>query len=169
VIYVDIDAVAVAVATSILTGNERAVAIRADLRSPEALLTALVETGLVDLSEPVALLMVAVLHLIPDTDRPADAVKVLQAAIAPGSHLAISHLTSAGRPQETAELSSAVARRDGVSLVFRSRADIESFFGDFTLLAPGLTELSKWRPDPAELATGLAGSSLILAGLARKD
>jgi SAM-dependent methyltransferase len=169
VVYVDIDAVAVAHATAILTGNDRATAIRGDFRAPEPMLDAVKQTGLIDLSQPVGLLMVAVLHLVPDSGGPAAAVAELRSAIAPGSHLVISHLTSAERPQETARLSSEVAQRDRVSLVFRSREQIESFFGDFELAAPGLTKLSDWRPDPAEVEAGSMGSSLFLAGVGRKD
>ena len=169
VVYVDIDAIAVAHASSLLTGNDRAIAIRGDLRTPDVLLADLGATGLVDLSEPVGLMMVAVLHLIPDRDRPADHVAGLRDAVAPGSRLVVSHLTSAERPQETARLSSEVAQRDKVSLVFRAKDDIEAFFGDFTLVPPGLTQLSQWRPDPAEDAAGSRGSSLYLAGVGHKD
>jgi hypothetical protein len=169
VVYVDIDAVAVAHATSILAGNQRAVAIRGDLRTPDAMLDGVKQTGLIDLSEPVGLLMVAVLHLVPDDDHPAEAVANLRAKVAPGSALVISHLTSAERPRETSRLSASVAQRDRVSLVFRPRADIEGFFGDFPLLPPGLVKLSQWRPDPAELDAGSPGGSLYLAGVGAKN
>jgi hypothetical protein len=168
VVYVDIDAVAVAHATAILAGNPHAIAIRGDLRAPEALLADLERTGLVDLSRPVGLLMVAVLHLVPDEGRPGEAAAVLRDAVAPGSHLVISHLTSARRPEETARLSSEVAQRDRISLVFRPQEQIASFFGDFSLVEPGLVELSRWRPDPLEHDAGPAGSSLYFAGVGRK-
>lgn len=168
VVYVDIDAVAVAHATSILAGNDRAVSVRGDLRAPEALLADLGNTGLVELDEPVALLMVAVLHLVPDTDAPAAAVEALRDAVVPGSHLVISHLTSARRPGEVARLSSEVAQRDRISLVFRPRDAIQAFFGDFSLVPPGLEHLSAWRPDAAEQDAGPTGSSLYLAGVGRK-
>jgi S-adenosyl methyltransferase len=167
VVYVDIDAVAVAHATAILAGNERAIAIRSDVRSPQTLLTDVESTGLVDFGKPVAVLMVALLHLMPDSDQPAEAVATLRNAIAPGSQLVISHLTSEQRPEETARLSSEVAQRDRISLVFRSRQGIASFFGDFSLVPPGLSQLSDWRPDDAE--AGAAGSSLFLAGVGLKD
>lgn len=169
VVYVDIDAVAVAHATSILEGNDRAVAIRGDFRSPATMLDAVKQTGLINLSEPVGLLMVAVLHLVPDEGHPAEAVASLREAVAPGSHLVISHLTSAERPQETARLSAEVAQRDRVSLVFRPREAIEAFFGDFPLVPPGLVQLAQWRPDPTELDAGSLGSSLYFAGVGRKN
>jgi SAM-dependent methyltransferase len=167
VVYVDIDAVAVAHATAILAGNANAVAVRGDLRTPGALLASVDRTGLIDLARPVGLLMVAVLHLLPDTDAPVEATAALRDAVAPGSHLVISHLTSERRVAETAMLSSAVARRDRVSLVFRPRAEIAAFFGDFQLVSPGLVDVSEWRPNPAEHETHRA-SSLYLAGIGRK-
>jgi hypothetical protein len=169
VVYVDIDAVAVAHATSILSGSEHAVAIRGDFRTPDKLLADVARTGLVDFGQPVALLLVALLHLVPDGDGPAGATSVVRDAIARGSHLVISHLTSAERPAETSRLSSEVAQRDRISLIFRSRAEIQAFFGDFSLVDPGLVQLSDWRPDDVELDAGSSGSSLYLAGVGRKD
>ena len=169
VVYVDIDAVAVAHARVILAGNENAIVVQGDFRAPEALLGDLRDTGLLDLDQPVALLMVALLHLIPDEQGPAPATAALRDAVAPGSHLVISHLTSERRPEETARLSSEVAQRDRISLVFRPREDIAAFFGDFTLVDPGLVQLSDWRPDPAEQEAGPTGSSLYYAGVGRKD
>jgi SAM-dependent methyltransferase len=169
VVYVDIDAVAVAHATAILNGNDKAMAIRGDFRSPDTMLDAVKQTGLIDLGEPVALLMVALLHLVPDSGNPAAAVATLRGSVAPGSALVISHLTSDERPQETARLSASVAERDRVSLVFRSGSDIEAFFGDFDLVPPGLSKLSHWRPDSAEAEAGPGGNSLFLCGVGRKD
>ena len=62
----------------------------------------------------------------------------LRDALPPGSHVVISHLTREHRPDEASRLSSDAARKDGISLVFRTRAEIEAFFGDFELLPPGL-------------------------------
>jgi hypothetical protein len=117
----------------------------------------------------VAVLLVALLHLVPDGEGPARATSVVRDAIARGSHLVISHLTSAERPAETSRLSSEVAQRDRISLIFRSRAEIQAFFGDFSLVDPGLVQLSDWRPDDVELDAGSSGSSLYLAGVGRKD
>jgi hypothetical protein len=166
VAYVDIDAVAVAHATSILAGNDRTTAIRGDVRAPEGVLDEVAKTGLIDLSKPVGLLMVALLHMIPDEGHPAEAARVLRDAIAPGSYVVISHLTSAGRP-ETAGLSAEVAKRDRISLVFRTPEEIAGFFGDFEFVLPGLVKVSDWRADPAENQAGLRGS-LLLGGVARK-
>jgi SAM-dependent methyltransferase len=169
VVYVDIDAVAVAHAKSILRGNDRAVSIRGDFRTPEVMMDSVKQTGLIDLSQPVGLLMVALLHLVPDRDRPAEAVATLREMVAPGSHLVISHMTNDERVDETARLSAEVAQRDRVSLVFRPGTEIEAFFGDFSLVPPGLTRVSQWRPDPAERDAGPLSRSLFLVGVGRKS
>lgn len=168
VVYVDIDAVAVAHATAILDGNDNATAVRGDLRTPDALLADIDRTGLIDLTRPVGLLMVAVLHLLPDDDGPAEATRTLRDVVAPGSHLALSHLTSERGAEQTARLSSAVARRDRVSLVFRPRAQITAFFGDFALVPPGLVDVAEWPAHAVDRETGRTGTSLILAGVGRK-
>lgn len=165
VVYVDIDAVAVAHATAILAGNDRAVALRGDVRTPDALLADVERTGLIDFSRPVGLLMVALLHLLPDSDAPAAAATRLRDTLAPGSFLVLSHLTSDRRPEETALVSSAVARRDRVSLVFRPGPEIAAFFGDLTLEPPGLVSVSDWRPDPERPDP----PSLMLGGVGRRD
>ncbi len=85
---------------------------------------------------------------------------------APGSHLALSHLTAERDADRTARLSSAVARRDRVSLVFRPRAQIAAFFGDFALVPPGLVDVARWPA--AERGTERTGAPLILAGVGRK-
>ena len=169
VVYVDIDAVAVAHAKEILVGNDNATAIRGDLRTPQALLADLDRTGLIDLTRPVGLLMVAVLHLLPDGDGPAEATAALRDAVAPDSHLVISHLTSERNAEQTARLSSAVARRDRVSLVFRPRAEIAGFFGDFALVPPGLVNVAEWHAGAVGRETERSGNALYLVGVGRKD
>jgi SAM-dependent methyltransferase len=146
VVYVDIHAVAVAHATAILEGTANTAAVRGDVRTPEALLADLGRTRLIDLDEPVGLLMVALLHLLPDTDAPAAATAALRDAVAPGSHLVISHLTSERSPEQTARLSSEVARRDRVSLVFRPRSGIAVSFGGFPLVPPAWSTCPSGAP-----------------------
>jgi S-adenosyl methyltransferase len=168
VVYVDIDAVAVAHASAILAGNERTIAVRGDVRSPGPVIADIERTGLIDFSRPVGLLMVALLHLLPDDEGAAAAAAAFREALAPGSYLVISHLTSSHRPQDADRLSSQVQQRDRISLVFRPREQIESFFAGFELLAPGLVQVAQWRPDPDLDGEESSGSSLILAGVGRK-
>jgi hypothetical protein len=152
VAYVDIDAVAIAHASTILAGNDRAIAVRGDLRTPHAVLTDPSLTTFIDLSEPVAVLMVAVVHLLTDEDAAAAAVAAVQDGIAAGSHLVITSLTSSHRPGDVTRLTG-VAARDRIWLIPRPRAWIESLFGDFSLVPPGLVQVADWRPQPDPVPT----------------
>jgi hypothetical protein len=102
VVYVDLDSVAVAHARMILAGNPHAAVIHADLRHPDLVLAHRDLRSLPDLDQPVALLTVAVLHFVPDTDNPGDIVAAYRQALAAGSHLVISHATSDGQHQAQA-------------------------------------------------------------------
>jgi hypothetical protein len=166
--YVDIDAVAVAHAQAILAGNERAAAIEGDLRTPDVLLADPRLRKLIDLDQPVGVLLVAVLHLLGDADDPRGVVAAIRDAIAPGSYIVISHLTSAQRPEDAAQLESA-RERTGVGIYFRSRDEIMSLFDGLTLVEPGVVELPLWRPESANDVHEEPGRSLGLAGVGRRD
>ena len=169
VAYVDIDPVAVAHAEVILADNPRAAAIQADARFPEALLANARLREVIDLDQPVGVLMVAVLHLFTDEDRPAAVVDSIRAATAPGSYLVISHLSSAKRPEDAARLGNHSAGRNGVPIIFRSFAEIATLFDGLTMVEPGLVELPQWRPETAADVAEAPGRSLGLAGVGRRD
>ena len=166
VAYVDIDPVAVAHARAILADHPHAIALRGDLRSPTPLLAEPELLKFIDFDQPVAVLLVAVLHLLTDDDDPRTAVATLRDAMAPGSYLAVSHLSSAHRPEAAARLAEHSAQRSRVPITFRPRAEIEAFFEGFTMVEPGLVELPAWRPDTD--APVDAPRSLGLAGVGRR-
>ncbi|SCE84299.1 SAM-dependent methyltransferase [Micromonospora mirobrigensis] len=147
VVYVDSDEVAVAYARRLLPEDGRTVAVRGDLRAPDEILADPQVRGLIDLAEPVAVLVVAVLHFVPDADDPYAAVARLRAATVPGSLLALSHLTMDGAPATAARQGQAVYRRSSAPLVPRSYAEVERFFDGYDLVEPGLVRLAQWRPD----------------------
>ncbi|MEO3824423.1 SAM-dependent methyltransferase [Actinomadura sp. B10D3] len=149
VVYVDNDDVAVAHSRSILAGNERAAVIQADMRDPGAILADPKLKGLIDLSEPVAFLLVAALHLIKHEEDPAGIVATLRDAAAPGSHLVISHLTDEAQPGKTAAIGKLYNRATSPA-VPRSHAEILRFFDGWDLLDPGLVYVPLWRPDEGE-------------------
>jgi SAM-dependent methyltransferase len=146
VVYVDRDEVAVLHSQAILAINQNAVAIQADLRTPRQILENPEVTRMLDLSLPVALLLVAVLHFLPDQDDPASLVAVLRDALAPGSYLVISHGTTDDQPQHVA---GAMAHYDQTTAPFRPRGyqEVLRFFDGFDLIDPGLVYVSLWRPD----------------------
>jgi len=187
VAYVDCEPVAVAHSTCLLRehGDERRhVAIHADLRDPHRLWSRIAETGVIDLDQPLALLLIAVLHFeqppAPGTGSTEDlgpsVVATYRDLLAPGSHLAISHVTTDGVPAEGAALLADAQRRyaeAGTGVIFRDRSEITALFGDFDLLEPGVTWTPQWHPEEAgpddqTVRTGNASESLILAGAAQK-
>lgn len=168
--YVDIDSVAVAHAGAILAGDDRAGVIEGDLRTPGVLLGDPRLRALIDLDQPVAVLMVAVLHLLGDADEPAKIVATIRDALVPGSYIVISHLTSAQRPEDAERLSGTQAvRRTGVPIFFRSRPEIEALFDGLTVIDPGVVELPLWHPESDDDVYEQPGRSLGLAGVGRRD
>jgi SAM-dependent methyltransferase len=167
VVYVDIDPVAVAHSREILAGNERATVIQEDLRRPDAILSHPEVTRLLDFSQPVAVLIVAVLHFIPPADRPEKILRTLRAALAPGSHLVLSQASDDGR-SGTGERAEAerVYRRTDNQLWIRSRAELVTLFDGFDLVDPGVVWVPQWRPESPEQAED-AERSVFVGGVGR--
>jgi SAM-dependent methyltransferase len=152
VVYVDHDPVAVAHSRAVLEGNEATAVVAADLRSPCDILDSAEVARLIDPERPVALLLVAVLHFLEDSDEPAKAVAEFRDALAPGSLLVLTHASTEGGPRrpEEGERVQNVYRSASSPLVMRSRAEVERFFDGFDLVEPGLVSPPLWRPDGAE-------------------
>lgn len=169
VLYVDIDPVAVVHSRTILAGRERAGAIEGDLRKSEDLIAKVREIGLIDFDEPVGLLLIAVLHLVQDADDPAGKVAALREAVAPGSFIAISHLSSEMRPEDAGKLGAHSAKETRVGIQFRSKDAIVEMFQGWGMVSPGVVELPSWRPESERDQHEKPGQSLGLAGVARKE
>lgn len=152
VVYVDIDPVAVAHAQSLLVSNDRAAAIEGDLRRPDAILDHFLVRDVIDFGQPVALLMLAVLHFVPEEADPAGIIARFRGVMVPGSYLALSVLSSHYRVPEEAEAGEAAYRDANTPLTVRHIDDIERLLDGFDLVPPGVVALPRWRPDPAELA-----------------
>ncbi|WP_433154821.1 SAM-dependent methyltransferase [Actinomadura nitritigenes] len=149
VVYVDNDDVAVAHSRSILAGNDRATVVQADMRRPAEILEHAELNRVVDLSRPVAFLLVAALHLVKDDEDPAGIASALRDAGAPGSHLVLSHLTHEAQPGKTAAIGKLYDRATSPA-VSRSHAEILRFFDGWDLLDPGLVYVPLWRPDDGD-------------------
>lgn len=147
VVYVDSDAVAVTHSRSILADAPNAEVLRADLRDPDSVLADPIVTSLLDFSQPIAVLMIAVLHFVADEDDPAEVVAAYRDATAPGSYLAITHATSDYKP-ELARRAEAVYTRASHQIRYRSRPQILDMLAGYELVEPGLADLILWRPDP---------------------
>jgi len=167
VMYVDIDPVAVAHSRAILAGDKRVGVLQADLRRPEEILGHPEVHRLLDFDQPIAVLLVAMLHQIRDEDDPERIVGQLRDAIVPGSYLVISHGTAESRPQAAAE-GVQMLRRSGVQATLRTREQVERLFAGFELVEPGVVWAPQWRPDVPEDVDDHPERSIMLAGAGRK-
>jgi trans-aconitate methyltransferase len=169
VVYVDNDALVLAHARARLAGGKNTTVIGADLRKPADVLSDPELLTLIDLAQPTAVLMVAVLHFVSDPEDAPAIVARIRDALAPGSYLAISLGTSDGvDPAKIADVQR-VYRSSTAQLTFRSRIQIEQLFDGFELVEPGLVRLPRWRPE-SELAAYAErrGSEWMLSGVGRK-
>jgi len=144
--YVDIDPVAVAHSRAMLAGNDYVAVLHADVREPQKILADPALLRLLDLSEPVAILLAGVMHFIHDEDDTPGIVAQLRDAVAPGSYAVISHVTYEDQPPEVLEAQK-LSARTATEIVLRSKAEILAQFRGFTLVEPGLVHLPLWRPD----------------------
>ena len=174
VVYVDHDPVVVRHAEALLA-TPRTEALSGDLTRPAEILADAAATGVIDLARPVAVLIIGILHFISDEADPASAIAALRRAIAPGSYLALSHIQLAPGQLDGDEPITAVTRelkqaRKGIphGNGGRSRDEIAAFFGDMTLVPPGLTEVWDWHPDPDQVVQR-SDVMTFLGGVAKKD
>ncbi|HVV23325.1 MAG TPA: SAM-dependent methyltransferase [Pseudonocardiaceae bacterium] len=184
VVYIDNEPVAVAHSQMLLEQHgdpKRHAAINADLRDPEGLWQQVRATGVIDVDQPVALLMIAVLHVRqigPNGDDIGDAVlSRYRELVVPGSYLAISQLTMDGVTAEMdghlADLKRMYDTSSSSQAIFRDRAGIEALFGDFEIVDPGVTWTPLWHPEESSpsapsVTFAQANDSAILCGIGRK-
>lgn len=149
VVYVDIDPVAVSESQELLQGNPRHAAIWGDLRDPQPILDHAQVRSVIDFSQPVGLLLVSVLHLVPGEVH--EPVAKLVSALAPGSFVVFTHglLDVTHEQHANSEAMADVYRqRTATPLTLRPRHEIERFAEGLEFVPPGLTFISSWRPDP---------------------
>jgi len=147
IVYADNDPLVLLHARALLTSSPEGVCdyIDGDLREPDKVLDQAART--LDFTQPVALMLLGIVHHIPDTDQACSIVQRLTAALAPGSYLAINHSTSA---VHGAAMEEAVAHWNRVgtpSMTLRTPQQIARFFDGLDLLEPGVVSCSRWRPD----------------------
>lgn len=164
VVYVDHEPVVLGYARELLTGESgRTDYVDADARDTEKMLEAAART--LDFREPVGVMMIAMLHCVPDSDDPWAIVRKIAAAVPPGSYLALTHPTRDFQPEATG---AAVSRLNEVmreKLTFRPREQVLRFFGGLDLVEPGLVRAPEWHPDSPETA---ANPAQMWGGVARK-
>lgn len=164
VVYVDLDPVAVAHGQAILSDNPRALSIEADLRRPAEILYHPQVLDLLDFSQPVAVLLMAVLHFVVDDDGPAGIVGQIRDCLAPGSYIAISHVTDADHKQEIEKIRQLYDHTPTPGQP-RTQKQIEELLAGLEIVEPGVVEVADWHPDPGADAPR---SELILGAVGRK-
>ncbi|HZB29524.1 MAG TPA: SAM-dependent methyltransferase [Streptosporangiaceae bacterium] len=148
VVYVDNDPIVSAHGRALLADSGSTTVVQADLRDPDSIVRHDEVRRLVDLDRPVALLLLGILHFIADEDDPYGIVERLRASLVPGSYLIFSHLTGDADPIKAEEAMDVWRRSPGTPPTLRDRAQVERFFGDFDILAPGIVPPDQWRPEP---------------------
>jgi hypothetical protein len=150
IVYVDNDPIVLVHARALLTSRpEGATAyLDADLRDPGRILRSEEVRGTLDLTRPVGLSLIAILHFLPDDTDPYGLVATLLDALPSGSYLTISHAT-ADFAGPLADEAAEVYRARGIPAQARSRAEVAGFFDGLDLVAPGVAVAHRWRPDEA--------------------
>ncbi|GAB1339446.1 SAM-dependent methyltransferase [Streptomyces sp. E-15] len=144
VAYVDNDPIVAAHGNALLSRSGTTRIVLGDLRDPRTVLDHPGVRQLIDFEQPVALLLVAILHFLSEADRPAEIVATLRDALPAGSFLVLSHATGDFADRSDAQ---AVYTNATASLNLRTRAQVERFFDGFELVEPGLAQVPFWRPD----------------------
>ena len=167
VVYTDNDPMVLTHARALLTSSPggRTAYIDADLRNPGTVLGAKELTDTLDLGQPVAVMLLAVLHLVPDDAVAYSTVDALVKAAPSGSYLVISHATGDFWPREQVDAANATNKAHNVDFRFRSHAEVSRFFTGLDLVEPGIVPVAEWRPDGGPTAERT--DSNIWAGVAR--
>ncbi|MFD4833952.1 SAM-dependent methyltransferase [Streptomyces uncialis] len=162
VVYVDNDDAAALHAAELLADDPLSEAVQGDLRDVDGVLGHPGVRRLIDFDEPVALLFLSVLQFIPDEDDPRALVARYRDALAPGSHLALSHATDEGLTAQAPGITE-IYSRSANPIRYRSRDFVLGLFDGFDLVRPGLAKLMEWRPDGTpeerELAARVHGAA----------
>jgi O-methyltransferase involved in polyketide biosynthesis len=167
IVYADNDPLVLAHARALLTSAPEGACdyVDGDLREPDKILAKAART--LDFTKPVALMLLGIVHHIPDTQQAYSIVRHLVAALAPGSFLTVNHSTSA---IHGAAMEEAVAHWNRVgtpSMTLRTPQQITRFFDGLDLLPPGVVSCSQWRPDPSPTG-GQPAAVDEFCGVARK-
>ena len=164
IVYVDTDPLVLVHARALLTSTDQGCCdyLDADLRDTPAIVAGAART--LDLAQPVAVLLLAILHFIPDADDPARIVATLTRALAPGSFVAITQLTGDFAPSQVTAGIAAYNTVVPAGVVARTHSQVTALFGGLPLVAPGVVPVTEWRPSPTSASPCPAD---LYAGLAR--
>jgi SAM-dependent methyltransferase len=166
IVYVDNDPVVLTHARALLTSDPAGATdyiIDADLRDPRGILAR--AERLLDFGRPVALMLIAVLHLLDDEDDPYRIVETLLESLPPGSYLAMSHPAKDINAEAMARMAESLNKMMAEKVTWRDNPAVAKFFNGLELVDPGMVQASKWRPASQSEA---ASPAALWAGVARK-
>jgi SAM-dependent methyltransferase len=146
VAYVDNDPIVLAHSRALLSSTDRTFTIQADVREPDAILGHPVVRTMLDFERPIALMFVGLLYFVDDDEDPWSLVARYRDALAPGSHLLLSHVVDTPQTREAAKAYESATSR----LTPRSAERIEALFDGWTVVEPGIVPVHDWRPDGGE-------------------
>ena len=156
VVYVDNDPMVLAHARALLSSSTQGATayLDADLRDTGKILEAARDT--LDFTKPIAVMLIAVLHLIREADDPAAIIAQLVEAVPPGSALVISHVPNDMHMGAMSDMSDRLNRLLSQPSTYRGRTQVTSFFAGLELVDPGVVPIQQWRPDSEEEAAAIA-------------
>jgi hypothetical protein len=159
-------------ARALLTSDARGrtAYLDADLRDPGRILAAQELLDTIDLTQPVALSVIAVLHFVPVENDQYGIIRTLVDALPSGSYLTMSYLTADRNPDQVPKLVSAY-QAQGIDVTARTQAEVAQFFRGLDLITPGIVPLHLWRPDDPAAAgdpATEAGGNIVWSAVAQK-
>lgn len=173
VVYVDVDPIAVTHGQALLASNQNATVVEADARDMEHLLAHTEVRRLLDFSQPVGVLLVALLHFIPDAQAARKVLACLQHSVESGSYFVFSHALSKPTRVLTPEglvAATSVYERSTAAFSARTEAEIERLIAGLDLVDPGLVYVPLWRPESADdVLLNEPERSAVLAAVGRKN
>lgn len=157
IVAVDYDPVVIAHSNAMLNGLPGVSVLRGDVRDPDDIVDRVLADALIDFEQPVAVLLVGVLHFVMDDEKPAEIVRRLHARLAPGSFIVFTH-GAAESQREFIERSSSDTEGSPAQVAYRTVDEVRALFDAFELLEPGVVPIQEW------LADDLPKTNLILLG-----
>ncbi|ONI84606.1 hypothetical protein ALI22I_29100 [Saccharothrix sp. ALI-22-I] len=170
VVYVDKDPVAIAHSRLILADDPDTTAVQADLREPEDVLSRPEVTGLLDFDQPIALLLLLVVHFVRPDEEPGKLLARYRDRLVPGSYMVISHATADERAETMRRAADTVREsKSKDNLVYRTHAEVTELFDGYDLVEPGVVGHALWRPGGVgDIADQAEDNNQVWAGVGRK-
>lgn len=166
VVYVDYEPVAFAHSQLLLEDEPLAAIVQADVRDPERILTAPETESLIDFEQPVAVMMVALMHFIPDSAEPTKIIERFREKMAPGSYFVLSHVTQDAYADNVQKIVD-IYENSTNPVTSRSHGEVQALFSGFDMVDPGLVWTELWHPEHPDLISEDPSSSVVYAGVGR--